>query len=105
MNKEVFDSVHGVRTTAIFDDEGVTFKYEQDVAPILDVFKEQSAQGHNPNAIGRLAASVPIHLHTQWVKEWEDKHKPSGVIELKPFLAMKINSPEYAYLRNQKIRG
>lgn len=102
-NKDVYVSGHGVKTTAHWDDEGVTIAHEQRVDPIIDTFRDLSDRGHNRKAVGQLSASVPISIHNKWVKEWRDNY--SDKYELKVYLAMKINSTEGAPFRNQKIRG
>lgn len=45
----------------------------------------------------RHAATVPISLYQKWRKEWRQHH--SDKWEWKTFLAMKLNNPDYAYLR------
>jgi len=104
-NKDVFVSSAGIVTEAIWDDEGVTINTKQRVDPIIDTFRELSDLGHNTKAAGRLAASVPFDIHMKWVKEWESTCKRAGTMDLKAFLAMKINSTEGAPFRNQRIRG
>jgi len=45
----------------------------------------------------RHAATVPIILYQAWRKEWREKY--SDKWEWRTFLAMKLNSADYAYLR------
>ena len=45
----------------------------------------------------RHAATVPINLYQGWRKEWRRKY--SDKWEWRTYLAMKLNSPDYAYLR------
>lgn len=104
-NTDVFVSSAGIVTEAIWDDEGVTINTRQRVDPIIDTFRKLSDIGPNRKAAGRIAASVPLDVHMKWVREWENTFKRAGTLDLKAFLAMKINSSEGAPFRNQRIRG
>ena len=103
MSKDTFQNLDGSTTIAHWDDKGVTVEHKQRVDHIMDGFREESAMGHNKIAAGRLAARVPITTHFEWVREWQENH--SDKWELKTYLAMKVNSPDFKKLRNQVIRG
>lgn len=73
----------------------------QGVQSILDHNKRVSNDRmHNPQAKGRLAASIPAPLYYSWKKEWNEKHRDKWA--WKTYLVSKINNPDYKYLRTQE---
>lgn len=64
---------------------------------ILDQNARDRAEGHNPHAIGRHAARVPLTLLESWRQDWKRNHKDKW--EWSTFLAMKLNSADYKHLR------
>jgi len=67
---------------------------------IVDEFRSDSAS-RNQFAQGRLAARIPITVYNSWRKEWRSNH--SDKWEWTTWLTMRLNSNDYAYLRNQKL--
>ncbi len=64
---------------------------------LLDENHRFRSQGHNPKARGRLAARIPNTLHEAWKKEWKREYKDKWTWTT--YLAMKLNSRDYSYLR------
>ena len=87
------------------DDEFVVNEV-QDVSPILDFNKERQNHGHNPKAEMRHAASVPMAVWNEWMKEFVSTrkipwtHAPNEV--RRAFMAEKLNDPNNGYLRTWK---
>lgn len=69
----------------------------RNVQSILDTNAERRAMGPNRKAHGRLVASVPNVIHNEWKKEWREKYADKW--EWMTFVAMKLNSRDYSYLR------
>lgn len=74
----------------------------QDVEPILKTNKELRNSGRNTRAQSFIGASVPIHLHYKWVREWKEHHADKW--ELGTYLAMKVNSRDYSELRTTDMK-
>ncbi len=54
---------------------------------------------HNSKAAGRLAARIPLPTYQTWRKEWQIKGRNHATWAT--FLAAKINSRDFSYLRTQ----
>lgn len=98
--KGVFDGANGVNTEAVFSDDSIEFRDTQNIGNMVEEFRRDS-ENINKRAAGRIAARVPLVLHNQWVQEWREKYADKW--ELGTFLAMRVNSYDYSYLRNQKL--
>lgn len=101
MRREVLGGNAVATTIAHFDDNELIIEErmsEQVVKDILDHNqKVRSAGLRNRNAHGRLAASIPIGLYNKWRKEWRERGRDNW--EWRTFLAMKLNSREWAFLK------
>jgi hypothetical protein len=75
----------------------------QYVQNILDVNSRFRAEGRQPNrnAHGRLAASIPLPIYTEWRKSWMTKYKDDW--SWKTYLTMKINSRDYSHLKTNEM--
>lgn len=67
------------------------------VQSILDQNQRDRSLGHNPKAMGRHAARVPLPLLETWRQEWRANHADKW--EWSTYLAMKLNSRDYSHLR------
>lgn len=90
----------GVHKKLYFEDGKLVVKREQDLGNMLEHFRHQS-ENINRKAFGQVAARVPTLLYWRWREEWEKKHADKW--EWKTYFAMKLNSGDYAKLRNQKL--
>jgi hypothetical protein len=75
----------------------------QDVAPILDHNKARQNESHNTKAAGKLAASIPHVIWTEWMREFRKTHgkeygqSPNEVRQA--FIKLKLNDRDNAFLR------
>ena len=90
----------GVKTDIHFEDGSMAVKRSQYIGNMVDEFRHLS-ENQNRRAQGRIAARVPLQLYWKWREEWERGH--SDKWEWKTFFAMKINNPDYKFLRNSKL--
>lgn len=100
MLKQTFVSGDGVKSEVIWNNDSAEVRTSQRVDGIIDEFRRDS-ENINHKAAGRLAARIPTELFYRWRKEWRDQH--SDKWEWRTWLAMRLNSPDYSHLRNQKI--
>ncbi len=100
MKRFVLGHVDGAQSRVhISDDEMVLETYTPGKVnqAHLDHVARMRNQGHNARAKGRLAASIPSTLYEAWKKEWNRQYK--DVWTWPTYLAMKLNSRDYSYLR------
>lgn len=97
--KLTFDDGIAQSTVHFHNDDTVDIQRTQRV-DWLDSFRHES-ENINTKAAGRIAARVPMDLHLSWVREWQENH--SDKWELKTYLAMKVNSPDFKKFRNQTL--
>ena len=73
------------------------------VQNILDANAAHRSLGRNPNkhARGRLAASIPITLYTEWKKDWRNNHSDKWSWET--FLTVKLNNRDYSHLKTTEM--
>lgn len=97
-------------TTETFYSDGDSFVIErvQDVAPILEYNKQRAAEGHNKKAAFRHAASVPVEIWDQWMREFKTQRgydygtaKPE---EKRKFTISKLNDGDNELFRTWKGR-
>lgn len=89
----------GVKHTVEVDEDGFTYEehhpdsVEQE---ILDECAKLRGLQQNQTSNFRLAAKIPLVVHTLWKKEWREKY--SDTWAWPTFLAMKINNREHKKL-------
>lgn len=82
-------------------DGGIEIKISQDVAPLLDRNRAMANEndGYSASREMRRVASIPAILRQKWLIEegWDcmDTHDPDVARKL----MLKLNDPDYAYLR------
>jgi hypothetical protein len=80
----------------------------QDIMPgktvqkLLDENHRLRQDGFNKKAHGRIAARVPMVMLYEWQKEWRQTYRKDWT--WKTYLAMKINSRDYAHLRTTHMK-
>jgi hypothetical protein len=87
---------------SVNDDELITrdIMAGHHVQAILDSNKRvRNDNAYNKKAQGRLAARIPLPVYHMWSKEW--KASRSQYMTWQTFLAAKINSRDYSYLKTQ----
>lgn len=97
---------NGTETIIRFDDDeliSTDVMSGRNVQSILDTNAAFRAQGRRPNknAHGRLAASIPIPVYTEWRKQWREKYRDDWT--WKTFLTMKLNSRDYSHLKTNEM--
>lgn len=75
----------------------VEFTPDEVETQILDDCARMRGLHQNKSSNLRLAARVPLGLHTMWKKEWRLKYADTWTWPT--FLAMKLNSSDYKNLR------
>lgn len=84
------------------DDEFV-IETVQDVQPILEQNRIMQNDTHNPKAIGRHAARIPVTVMQQWMKDFKAIHKIpyyQAPAELRDqFRRQRLNDRDWAKLR------
>lgn len=96
------NSVTGVQHSVEIDNDGngfttVEFTPSKVENEILDSCAKLRGIQQNSKGGLRHAARVPIGLHQQWRKEWEEKYRDTW--EWMTFKVMKLNSREFQNLR------
>lgn len=79
------------------EDGKITIRKTQDVEPILEHNKKlfTEGDGYSPSRELRRAASIPLVIVEQWMREGIDIFDPNCAEAVK----RKLNSAEYAHLR------
>lgn len=98
---------NGTETVVHVDDDELITRdvmSGRNVQSILDRNHDARSLGRKPNpqAQGRLAASIPIPVYTEWRKEWRTKYRQDWT--WKTYLSMKLNSRDFAYLKTNEMR-
>ena len=98
--RDIFKGADGVHTETVWREDGIEFRNHQDIGNMVEEFRRES-ENVNRRAAGRLAARIPLVVYNDWKNEWRTKH--SDKWDWQTFLAMRVNSYDYSYLRNQKL--
>lgn len=79
------------------EDDKIIQRNTQDVEPILDANKRlyNDGDGYTPSRDYRRAASIPLIVVEQWLREGVDVYNRDHAEEVK----RRLNSSEWAYLR------
>lgn len=86
------------------DEETLTFVNVQDVEPILDLNKAQRSEDQHSDW-GRRVARIPNAIMLQWFYEEHAKGNTSLQMYSEEFdriVALKLQDPDWAYLRTDK---
>ena len=109
MAKLIYQEPGAVTVSSMWEEDGEIINTEQMPKDILktivDDARSHRRYGDTPrlgNNWGRLVARIPITEYTKWRKEWGDTSRKDGV-PWKQFLACRLNSAEYSYLRFEKV--
>lgn len=104
MRREVLGGTPTTETIIHVDDNEMIIEertHEWAVRAILDHNKKVLSAGlHNKQAHGRLAATIPTVTYLKWRKEWKERHRDKW--EWDTFLAMRLNSNEWKFLRTSE---
>ena len=87
-----------LRETGFWEDDGkIIIRKTQDVEPILEANKRlfNDGDGYSPSRELRRAASIPLVVVEQWMREGVDIFNPDHAEAIK----RKLNSSEWAHLR------
>jgi hypothetical protein len=87
-----------MKVTGVWADDGkIIERKTQDVEPILDHNKRlmSDGDGYSPSRDIRRAASIPMVVVEQWMREGVDIFDPNSREAIK----RKLNSSEWAHLR------
>lgn len=84
--------------TGFWEDDGkIIIRKTQDVEPILEDNKRlyTAGDGYSPSRDIRRAASIPLVVVEQWMREGVDIFDPNCAAEIK----RRLNDPQWAHLR------
>jgi hypothetical protein len=85
-------------------DGTITFERHQEVGDILKDNKEAHKEGDEDTSFGRRVANIPNIVIEQWMKEGLNLFDLGKDPEVKRKLFLKLNSPEWKYLRTHNSR-
>lgn len=85
-------------------DDDVTIERVQDVEGILEENKQVYDEDQRLNAFGRRVASIPNIIVEQWLKEGINIFDMNKDPEVQKKVFMKLNSPDWRYLRTHNSR-
>lgn len=91
-----------ITSTQIFKDysgEGLHFRREQRVDPLIEDNKQAEAQGANDLKFGRRFAQVPMVVLEKWIEEGVDYRLIGRDPEMLRKFKRKLADPEWRYFR------
>lgn len=101
------DTPYSEKNFHVNDDEFV-ISQKQNVTPILETNKRLQNESLNSKANFRKAASIPLVLYEEWMKEFQKKHgvryQSAKKEQQEKFMKAKLNDPDNAFLRVWKGR-
>lgn len=91
-------------TELILEHDQVVLRHAFDAQPVLDQNSRERnmPQRGSPRMGAKKAASIPTPLYHLWRKEWREKHADKWTWHT--FLAMRLNSRDYSYLRTSDMK-